>query len=35
MLFENSKKLFEEAKKYLVGGVNSPIRAFKQFYPSM
>ncbi len=26
---EKSKKLFEEAKKYLVGGVNSPVRAFK------
>ena len=25
---ENSKKLFEEAKKYIVGGVNSPVRAF-------
>jgi len=30
MLFENSKRLFEESKKYLVGGVNSPVRAFKQ-----
>jgi glutamate-1-semialdehyde 2,1-aminomutase len=30
MLFEKSEKLFKEAKKYLVGGVNSPIRAFKQ-----
>ncbi|RUM56850.1 MAG: glutamate-1-semialdehyde-2,1-aminomutase [Nautilia sp.] len=26
---EKSKKLFEEAKKYIVGGVNSPVRAFK------
>jgi len=25
---ENSHKLFEEAKKYLVGGVNSPVRSF-------
>ena len=25
---ENSKKLFNEAKKYIVGGVNSPVRAF-------
>jgi glutamate-1-semialdehyde 2,1-aminomutase len=25
---DNSKKLFEEAKKYIVGGVNSPVRAF-------
>jgi len=24
-----SKKLFEEAKKYIPGGVNSPVRAFK------
>lgn len=24
-----SKELFEEAKRYLVGGVNSPVRAFK------
>ncbi|GAB6072814.1 glutamate-1-semialdehyde 2,1-aminomutase [Venenivibrio stagnispumantis] len=29
MKFERSKQLFEEAKKYLVGGVNSPVRAFK------
>ncbi len=29
MGFEKSKKLFEEAQKYLVGGVNSPVRAFK------
>jgi glutamate-1-semialdehyde 2,1-aminomutase len=26
---ENSKKLFEEASKYIPGGVNSPVRAFK------
>ena len=26
---ENSKKLFFEAQKYIVGGVNSPVRAFK------
>jgi glutamate-1-semialdehyde 2,1-aminomutase len=26
---EKSKKLFEEAKKYIPGGVNSPVRAFK------
>lgn len=26
---ENSAKLFEEAKKYFPGGVNSPVRAFK------
>ncbi len=29
MKIEKSKKLFEEAQKYLVGGVNSPVRAFK------
>ncbi|OSS42947.1 Glutamate-1-semialdehyde aminotransferase [Desulfurella amilsii] len=28
-MFDESKKLFEEAKKYIVGGVNSPVRAFK------
>jgi glutamate-1-semialdehyde 2,1-aminomutase len=27
--FNNSKKLFLEAQKHLVGGVNSPVRAFK------
>lgn len=27
--FSKSIKLFEEAKKYLVGGVNSPVRSFK------
>ncbi|MCP9766967.1 glutamate-1-semialdehyde-2,1-aminomutase [Lacihabitans sp. LS3-19] len=26
---KNSSKLFEEAKKYIPGGVNSPVRAFK------
>lgn len=26
---EKSKKAFEEAKKYIPGGVNSPVRAFK------
>jgi glutamate-1-semialdehyde 2,1-aminomutase len=26
---ETSKKLFEDAKKYIPGGVNSPVRAFK------
>ncbi len=29
MKVEKSKKLFEEAQRYLVGGVNSPVRAFK------
>ncbi len=29
MRIEKSEKLFEEAQKYLVGGVNSPVRAFK------
>ncbi|WP_423793207.1 glutamate-1-semialdehyde 2,1-aminomutase [Methanocaldococcus indicus] len=28
---EKSKKLFEEAKKYLVGGVNSPVRYIKPY----
>lgn len=27
--FENSKKAFKEAQKYIPGGVNSPVRAFK------
>jgi glutamate-1-semialdehyde 2,1-aminomutase len=27
--FENSRKLFEEAQRYLPGGVDSPVRAFK------
>jgi len=26
---EKSRRLFEEAKKYIPGGVNSPVRAFK------
>ncbi|HOX28979.1 MAG TPA: glutamate-1-semialdehyde 2,1-aminomutase, partial [bacterium] len=26
---KNSQRLFEEAKKYIPGGVNSPVRAFK------
>ncbi|NPA54771.1 MAG: glutamate-1-semialdehyde 2,1-aminomutase [Epsilonproteobacteria bacterium] len=26
---QNSQKLFQEAQKYIVGGVNSPVRAFK------
>src|SRR6478609_3131857 len=26
----NSEKLFEEAQKHIPGGVNSPVRAFKQ-----
>jgi glutamate-1-semialdehyde 2,1-aminomutase len=29
MITEKSKRLFEEAKKYIPGGVNSPVRAFK------
>ncbi len=29
--FSKSKKLFEEAQKYLVRGVNSPVRYFKPF----
>jgi glutamate-1-semialdehyde 2,1-aminomutase len=29
MKTNNSKKLFEEAQKYIPGGVNSPVRAFK------
>ncbi len=27
----NSKELFEESKKYIPGGVNSPLRAFKPY----
>jgi len=30
MNFETSKKLYNEALKYLPGGVNSPVRAFRQ-----
>ncbi len=29
MKLKESRKLFKEAQKYLVGGVNSPVRAFK------
>jgi len=29
MKIPNSEKLFEEARKYIPGGVNSPVRAFK------
>lgn len=29
MNLENSKKLFQEAQRYLPGGVDSPVRAFK------
>src|SRR3989338_9846278 len=29
MNFETSKKLFQEAQKYLPGGVDSPVRAYK------
>ncbi|SHM44136.1 glutamate-1-semialdehyde 2,1-aminomutase [Cyclobacterium lianum] len=29
MITEKSKQLFEQAKKYIPGGVNSPVRAFK------
>ncbi|MCA6075351.1 glutamate-1-semialdehyde 2,1-aminomutase [Fulvivirga sedimenti] len=29
MITERSKHLFEEAKKFIPGGVNSPVRAFK------
>lgn len=29
MLYQRSSALFEEAKKYITGGVNSPVRAFK------
>lgn len=29
MNFSNSEKAFEKAKKYIPGGVNSPVRAFK------
>jgi glutamate-1-semialdehyde 2,1-aminomutase len=29
MRFENSQKLMQEAKEVLVGGVNSPVRAFR------
>lgn len=29
MIIENSRKLYQEAKRYIPGGVNSPVRAFK------
>ncbi len=29
MIYKRSSALFEEAKKYIPGGVNSPVRAFK------
>ena len=29
MIYKRSSKLFEEAKKLIPGGVNSPVRAFK------
>ena len=29
MLYHRSSVLFNEAKKYIPGGVNSPVRAFK------
>jgi len=29
MIYQRSSALFEEAKKYIPGGVNSPVRAFK------
>lgn len=29
MLYSKSKELFKEAQKYIPGGVNSPVRAFK------
>ena len=29
MLYQRSSQLFQEAKKYIPGGVNSPVRAFK------
>ena len=32
MLYQRSSALFEEAKKYIPGGVNSPVRAFKSMY---
>ena len=27
--FKNSRRLFDEAQRYLPGGVDSPVRAFK------
>lgn len=29
MQLKGSKQLFEEAQKFIPGGVNSPVRAFK------
>ncbi|MDO4225517.1 MAG: aminotransferase class III-fold pyridoxal phosphate-dependent enzyme, partial [Bergeyella zoohelcum] len=29
MLYQRSSALFQEAQKYIPGGVNSPVRAFK------
>ncbi|MCD6353043.1 MAG: glutamate-1-semialdehyde 2,1-aminomutase [Proteobacteria bacterium] len=29
MMYEKSKQLFKEARKYIPGGVNSPVRAFQ------
>jgi len=29
MNFSSSKSLFEKAKQFIPGGVNSPVRAFK------
>ena len=29
MFYKRSSQLFEEAKQYIPGGVNSPVRAFK------
>ena len=29
MLYQRSSALFDEAKRYIPGGVNSPVRAFK------
>ena len=29
MQYQRSSALFTEAKKYIPGGVNSPVRAFK------
>lgn len=29
MIYQRSSKLFDEAKKYIPGGVNSPVRAFR------
>jgi len=34
MLRNKSNQLFEEAKQYFPGGVNSPVRAFKSVHGS-